>query len=134
MCKVNYVLLVLKSVRPRQSIIIACVLPLHGVLIVANVSASSLPAFSLLCCSLRVDKWTHSMVVQTVRFHQVDDVETIGFACFCVADPEIEPLGVSTCVVVWLKDQIVFILIDLDRSSKIAAFKSGFEKQRTVLR
>ena len=129
MGKVNYVLLVLKSVRPRQSIIVTCVLPLHRVLIVANVSASSLPAFSLLCCSLRVDKWTHSMIVQTVRFHQVDDVETIGFA-----DPEIEPLGVSTCVVVWLKDQIVFILIDLDRSSKIAAFKSGFEKQRTVLR
>ena len=42
------------------------------------------------------------MIVKGIRFHQVDDVEPVGFACSCVAHFEVVPLSVPTSIVVRL--------------------------------
>jgi len=42
-------------------------------------------------------------------------------------------LSVAPRVVVWLQDEIVLVLVDLDGSAKIAAFESGLKEQSVVV-
>ena len=132
--KVNNVRIVLESHRPSQSVVIACVLAPHRVLIVTNVSSAPHPAFaSSLGLGLRVDQRAHAMIVETVGLHQVDDIEAILLACPRVRDAEVVPLGVASRVIVRLQDQVVFILVHLDGSAQISRFKTRFEEKSIVL-
>ena len=73
------------------------------------------------------------MVVETVRLHQVDDVEAILLACPSVRDAEVVPLRIASRVIVGLQDQVVFILVHLDGSAQISRFKTRFKEKRIVL-
>lgn len=59
------------------------------------------------------------MVIQGIRLHQVNDIESILLACSCVGDFEVVPLCVASCVVVWLEYQIIFVLVNLDGSAQV---------------
>lgn len=60
------------------------------------------------------------MVVERVRLHHVDDVEPVGLTRTCVTYPEVVPLGVTSCIIVRLQNQIVFELVNLDGSSQVS--------------
>ena len=64
------------------------------------------------------------MVVKGVRLDEIDDVKPVKFASPCISKPEIIPLGVSTRVVIWFQDQVIFVIVDLDCSAQVAAFES----------
>jgi len=56
--------------------------------------SSSMPSkFDRLSLLFTVNEWFHAMVVEGVRFDQVDDVEFVGYVFTCVRDAEKEPLG-----------------------------------------
>ena len=74
------------------------------------------------------------MVVKGVWFHEVDDIESVGFACFSVGDSEIVPLGVTASIIIGFQNQIVFIFVDLNCSSQISRFKPRFEQKCIVIR
>ena len=64
------------------------------------------------------------MVVQRVRLDQVNDVKFVILPSFGVRNTEVVPLSIPSCVVIRLQNKIIFILIDLNCSSKISTFKS----------
>lgn len=124
MSEVNHVAIMLEYNRPSQRIIVPCTFAFHSILIIAYVATASDPAAAGLArFRLAIDEGTHAMVIETVRLHQVNDVKTVQFASFCICEPEVVPLRITTSVVIRLQNQIVFILVDLDRSSKISAFE-----------
>jgi len=51
---------------------------------------SHLPGLGLF---LTVDKRLHAVVVEAVRFYQIDDVEFVRLILPCVRDSKVEPLG-----------------------------------------
>ena len=121
MRNVHSVSIVIKLHTESQGIVVASILSLHRVLVVADICTTSLPALpASLGFSLRVDDWPHPLIVETVRFHEVDDVESVGLPCFSVCYPEVIPLSVAPSVIVRLEDQVVFELVYLNCSSKIA--------------
>ena len=55
---------------------------------------SSMPAYvSSIRFFLAVDKGLHSMVIQAVRFDQIDDVELVDLILSSVGETEVEPLA-----------------------------------------
>ncbi len=94
-------------------------------MIITNILAVSVPAFSkFLGLYFGIHKWLHSMVVETVRFKQVDNVEAVSTAWSCILNSEIVPLCVATSPVVWFKYQVILELIYLDSSAEISRFYS----------
>ena len=73
------------------------------------------------------------MIVERVRFHQVDDVEFVLLASLGIGYSEVVPLGVSAGVVVWLQNKVVLVLVDLDGSSQVTTLKPTFEQQSIVI-
>lgn len=57
------------------------------------------------------------MVVEGIWLDQINNVESVVLTSFGVRDTEVVPLSVSSCVVIRLQDQIIFVLINLDSSS-----------------
>lgn len=46
---------------------------------------------------------------------------------------EIEPLSISSCVVIVLENQVILVLTDLDSSSKVTRFKTALKYQGVVV-
>lgn len=115
----------LEGTLPGQSIVIACVLTLHRVLVVADVIASSNPTSACLFGGhIRVHQGPHSMVIERIWLNQVNDIKSVIFTRFCVGDAKVVPLCIPSGIIVWLQNQIVFILINLNSSPEISTFKS----------
>ena len=57
------------------------------------------------------------MVIEGIWLDQINNVESVVLTSFGVRDTEVVPLSVSSCVVIRLQDQIIFVLINLDSSS-----------------
>ena len=62
------------------------------------------------------------MIIKTIWLEQIDDIEAISAARPRILDPEVVPLGVASCPVVWLEDEIVFKFVDLDSSAQVSTF------------
>ena len=54
------------------------------------------------------------MIVEGVRLHKIDDIESVRFACFGVRHSEIVPLGITSSVVIRLQNKIVFVFVNLN--------------------
>jgi hypothetical protein len=79
MCKIYSVVVMLKLKTESKGVVMPGLLPLYRVLVVANVFAHTVPTFTIgLSFKVRVHQWLHSMVVQTVRFQKVDNVEPVS--------------------------------------------------------
>jgi hypothetical protein len=101
--KVNYITVMFKSDRPCQSVVIAGILSSHGVLVITDIASAPNPALSSpFSLRFRVDEGAHSVVIQTIRLHQVDYIESILLACSSVGYFKVVPLGVSTRIVIRL--------------------------------
>ena len=57
------------------------------------------------------------MVVQGVRLHQVDDVESVGFTCPRIGHSEVVPLSVTSSVIIGFENEIILKLVNLNGSS-----------------
>jgi len=74
------------------------------------------------------------MIVQAVRFYQIDDVKLVSLAFARIARSEVEPLTqLLGCTMVKFKLKFVLKLCHLRRSVKIPALKARFEKECRVL-
>ena len=73
------------------------------------------------------------MVIQTVGLHQVDDVKPVWFSGLRVRNTKVEPLCVTSCVIVWLENQVILVLVHLDCPSQITTFKSRLKKKCVVI-
>mmetsp|Transcript_11932 Transcript_11932/g.20170 ORF Transcript_11932/g.20170 Transcript_11932/m.20170 type:complete len:212 (+) Transcript_11932:949-1584(+) len=132
--EVDRVLVELELALPGQGVVVALVLPLHRVLVVADVCAGAdPPSPHLPLGSVGVHQGPHAVIVEGVGLDQVDDVEAVVLARLHVGHAEVVPLGVPSRVVVGLENQIVLVLIDLDCSPQVPAFKSRLEDQSVVL-
>jgi len=74
------------------------------------------------------------MIIKTIWLHKINYVESIRFASFCISYSKVVPLSVTPSVVVWLKNQIILVLINLDGPSEITTFKTRLKQQRIVIR
>ena len=134
MSEVDGVIVMLERHCPSQSVEVEVTLTLYGVLVVAYLSTISNPTFFVsLCLDFRVHEWLHSVIVETIWFQQVDDVKLIRFPGSSVAYPKIKPLGLPLDQKVRPKNQIVFILVDLNCSSQIGTFKPGFKLKCCII-
>lgn len=89
------------------------------------------PGFSLF---LAINEGLHPMIVQAVRFYQIDDVKLVSLAFARIARSEVEPLTqLLGCTMVKFKLKFVLKLCHLRRSVKIPALKARFEKECRVL-
>ena len=117
-----------------QSKVICRSFPFYRILIVTHILSSSMPSFTkLLCFDFRIHKRSHSMIIKTVRFQQVYYIKSVSPIRSCILNPEVIPLSVTSCVIVWLQYQIIFKLIHLNSSSQISTLKSRFKNQSIVL-
>ena len=67
-----------------------------------------MPALLVLFCRFdTVNEWLHSLVVVTVRLHQIYDVEAIDFVLARVLHSEIVPLGITVSAVVVFQVEVV---------------------------
>lgn len=57
------------------------------------------------------------MVELRVRFHEVNNSEFVWFASSGIFNTEVEPLSVPFGEEIWPENQIVFIVVNLNRSS-----------------
>jgi hypothetical protein len=75
------------------------------VLVIFNIRPDSMPAkvFSLLQI-LTIARHFHAKIVQAVWFSEVYDVKADFAAFFCVPNPKEEPLCVTMCVDIVLKN------------------------------
>ena len=78
---------------------------------------SSMPAYaSSIRFFLAVDKRLHSMVIQAVRFDQIDDVELVDLILSGIGETEVEPLAeLGRAPMVKLQIQVVLKLTYLRR-------------------
>ena len=93
-------------------------LALYRIRVIANVFTVSGPSFVISdSVDLRIHDRSHTVIVQTVRLHQIRDAESVVFAGTCVGCSEVEPLRISFRKIIWLQNQVVIIFVDLDGPS-----------------
>ena len=135
MSEIHNIAVVLKCDGERQRVVVSGILSAHRVLVVANVTTCADPSLACaLSLHLRVDQWSHTVIVQTVGLHQIDDVEPILLAGTSVCYSEVVPLSVASCVVIWLQNQVVLMLVHLDSSSQVRRFEPRLKEQCVILR
>lgn len=109
---------------------------LQCVLEVDDVWAVAIPTNSVAIMRLSFFGWIeqrlHSLVVRTLRFHQIDNVELVSREFPDIWNFEVEPLSVSSCIMIILQNQIVLVVSYFDRTSQVAIFKPRFKYQCRV--
>jgi hypothetical protein len=134
MREVDSVLVMLEAALPGQGVVVPRILSLHRVLVVADVtSCSDPPTPRLLGGGLGVHQWPHAMIIERVWLDEVDNIEPIILSSLRVGHAEVVPLSVASRVVIWLQDQVILILVDLNGSAQIATFEPGFEQESVVI-
>lgn len=108
-----------------QRVVEATALLLKLVLEIANIRTVSVPSVTgaavlRVLFFLRVEKWFHTLVIRALGFNQVDNIKFVVCELLYVLDSEVEPLGKSSCHMIVLKYQIVFVVSDLDGSSQVS--------------
>ena len=68
------------------------------------------------------------MIVETIRLHEVDYVESVLLAGSGIRDAEVVPLSVTAGVIVGFEDQVVLVLVDLDGTPQVARLKPRLEE------
>lgn len=82
---------------------------------------SNVPLFGLF---FTVNEWLHTMIVKTVGFDEIDNVEFVNLILASVAYPEEKPLAqLLWRAVVKLEIEVVFKFADLSSSVQVATFK-----------
>jgi hypothetical protein len=107
----------------------ASTLPLHGVLVIADIFSVTVPAntsrtVGFLC---RIQERLLSLVVGAIRLDQINDVELIADVLASVRHSKVEPLRVGRRLVVVLEDQVVSIIAHVDCPAQVSGLKPRLE-------
>ena len=117
-----------------QCIVVSSILSFHRVLIVADISTSSVPTFAAsFSFNFWIYHWTHSVIIKRIRLHHVNDIEPVCLSSPRVSNAEIVPLGISSCVIIWFENKIVFEFIYLNRTAQVATLKSWLKDQCVII-
>ena len=73
------------------------------------------------------------MIVKRIWLHQIYNVKPVQLSSFDVLDVEIEPLSVSSSVIVRFQDEIVFVFINLDSSSQVSTLEPRFKGESIII-
>lgn len=73
------------------------------------------------------------MIVQRVRLHHVDYVESVCLTRPRIAYAEVVPLSVPPSVIVRFQYQVVFEFIYLNRTSEVARFKPRLKNECVIV-
>ena len=131
--QVTRIVVVVEGDGESQGEVVEGALALEAVGVVADVGALSRPALVVaLSVDLRVAEWFHPVVVQTVRLQQVYDVESVRLARSGICHLEIEPLRLAFGVEVWLENEVVLVLLNLDCPAQVGTFEARLKLQRVV--
>lgn len=103
-CNVHFIIVVFHSQLERQRVVRASSFFLHCILKVSDIVSFSVPTQSswFACFFIWVHEWFLPLVIRAVRLDQVDYVEFVTLVFLGVGDFEIEPLGVSSSLVIVL--------------------------------
>lgn len=83
---------------------------LFAVAVISNIGASALPSnTSFFGSSLRIEEGSHTLRVQAVALHQVDDCEAVVHSSLHVPDPEVKPLRVFFSVHVRAQSELILM-------------------------
>lgn len=81
---------------------------------------------------LGIEEWLHAAIVQTIRFHEVDDHEFVLDIFTGIGHWKEIPLGMWSCIPVCSKNYLVLILQYLYGSSDIPCLKSTLEYESCI--
>ena len=118
--EVYRIIIRLEGVRKSERVILLVREPIpvnlvaDMILVVTNFATDAVPAqVTLLGLVLTVRKYSHPLVVETIRLSEINNIEPNFVALPRVGDPKKVPLGVPVRIYVILKHKIVFIIRDL---------------------
>jgi hypothetical protein len=103
--KVHCVIIVLHVDSECEGVVVSRRLALHRVLIIADISAGSDPAFAI-CFSFNftVHERSHPMVIKGVWFEQIDYIEAICAPSTSIRQSKVIPLSESSGIVIRFED------------------------------
>jgi hypothetical protein len=133
MCEVDLVIFIFKCALECEGVIESTSLLLHAALVVTNTHAVTGPTYLLLLRTLHwIYQRLHTLIVGTLRFDQINDIELVDSIFPGIAHFEEEPLGVIARRIVVLQDQVILKLAHLHCSPQIPTLKSTFKHQSCV--
>jgi hypothetical protein len=119
--KIHAVVIAVEGMGESQSVVlfvwetVAVHLIADLVLVVADVGANAVPPrLVLLKQILTIRQYSHTLVIQTIRFSQIDYVEPDLLTFPRVRNPEKVPLCVTVGIDVVLENEVVLIFADFD--------------------
>jgi len=137
MCYVTLTIVMFELNGECQCIVKTATFLLQGILEVTDILSISIPSIALSVIKFSLFLWIkqrfHSLVVWTLWFNQVDNVEFIGSELFDILNLEIKPLSEGSCVVIVFKDQVVFIISNFNSSTQVSRFKSTFKNESVII-
>jgi hypothetical protein len=136
MSHINFIIVIKKLNLKRQSVVEASTFFLQGILEIANVGPISVPANTLtillISCLFRVKQWFHTLVIRTFRLNQIYKVEFVSLSSSGISYSKVVPLCVSSCIMIVLQNQIVFIITNFNSSSQITRFETTLKNQSCI--
>lgn len=132
--EVNCVPIILIVISECMSVVTSFLTPEQTIIVVGDICAASMPAYiSLLCCFLTVYQNLHSLIVQTIRFAEVEHGEA-DFTPHHVRGPKEKPLCMPWCIHIILQQKQIFLWVYFKSCCQIARFKSWFKHNGVVSR
>lgn len=101
---VDLIVIILEAYFKLEGVIVTASLLLHRILVVGYIVAVAVPTDTVgsACFSLGIEKRFLALVIARVRFYKVNNSEFVLDVPFDIRDSEVEPLGVSSRVMVVL--------------------------------
>jgi hypothetical protein len=121
MSHIDFVLVILKLHLESQCIVESTSLLLEGILEVADVLPISVPSDALAVVTIRhlfrVEKWLHALIIGTLWLHKIHKIKLICSELLCIRNFKVEPLGISSGVMIVLEYKIILVFAYFDCSA-----------------
>lgn len=141
MCEVTLVVGILRLVGEGQSVVafgastLSLSFSFEVVLGVDDVRANAVPTGAFEPRFFRaVAEHFHALVVEGVRFAQIQEVQTSLFAFESVRDFEEKPLRMPISVNVILKNEVIFAITKSHSREQISTFEAAFKNKSLIFR
>ena len=128
------IIVILEGALKGESVVGASTFSLHCVLVVADILAVAIPAYSTwFCCFFdRIDERLLPLVIRAIGFYQIYYVEFVSNVLAYVVHFEVVPLRVACRAIIVLQYQIVGVITTAQCSPKISCLEPAFKDERIV--
>jgi len=121
MSHINFTVVMFELNSECQGIIKTATFLLQRILEIADILSISVPSIARSIIGFGLFLWIeqrfHSLIVWTLWFDQVHNVEFVSSKLFDVLNLEIKPLGEGSRVMIIFKDQVVFVVTNFNSST-----------------